>query len=247
MRLLARASARQLRGEELIAELARVVAIEENPPGLRIAGLVAQRGERNPDLERPAVIVDFRRRFPEEIGRRILSRRIVADRVVLDVVRRDDEERGRAAGVAGVDEDAAIVVEAVADIVAIGVRRADAAGRGIVELEAGVEKPVVVGQVADVADRRLGVVAGIGLIPTIDSRGAAPALVAEVAVDRDAAGGTRHADRIAGERGLRRGRRRGERQLKRGERADAMGSAVHRSLRRFPWDEWSPRRVDDYK
>src|SRR2546426_7316609 len=42
--------------------------------------------------------------------------------------------------------------------------------RSVFELEAGVEKPTVVRQVADVLDGRLDVVAGLRLVPRVDPR-----------------------------------------------------------------------------
>ena len=185
------AAARQLRGEELVVAVARKVAVQQDAPRLRIDVLVAQRRERDPHLERPAARGDLRRRLPEEVRRRVLARRIVGDRVVLDVARRDDEERGGAAGVARVDDDAAVVVEAVADVVAVGERRADRLEVRIVELEAGVEEPVVVGQIPDIVDLRLDVVARVRLVPLVDARRVAPPFVGQIAVDDDRPGRAR--------------------------------------------------------
>src|SRR5207253_2326819 len=78
------AAPRQPRREELISEITRVVAIEQDGPRLWIGGAVAQRRERDAKFQRPAAIADPRRRFPEEIGRRVLARRIVGDGVVLN-------------------------------------------------------------------------------------------------------------------------------------------------------------------
>ena len=80
-------SARQPRREELIAGLARVVAEQHDAPRLRIDVLVAERRERDPHLERPAVLGDFRRGVPEEVRRRVLAGRVVGDGVVLHVAR----------------------------------------------------------------------------------------------------------------------------------------------------------------
>ena len=197
------AAARELRGKELIVTVAREVAVQQDAPGLRIDVLVAQRRERDPHLERPAARGDLRRRFPEEIRRRILARRIVGDRVVLDVARRDDEERGGAAGVARVDDDAAVVVEAVADVVAVGERRANRARRGVVELEARVKKLVVVRQIPDVVDLRLHVVADVGFVPLAHRRRRLPHRLGQVAVDRDVIGRPRDGQGRARQRRLR--------------------------------------------
>ena len=177
------AAARQLRGKELIVVIARIVAVQQDAPGLGVDVLVAQRRERNPHLERPAARGDLRRRFPEEVGRRILARRIVGDRVVLDAARIGEEHLGAAAVVSRAENDPAVVGEA-GDVVAVAERRANRARVGIVELEPGVEKPIVVGEIGDVLHLGLGVVARVDLVPLLDARGAAPAFVGQIAVDR---------------------------------------------------------------
>jgi hypothetical protein len=67
------AAARKPGGEKLVMAVARIIAVEHDAPLLRIDVLVAQRRERNPDLECPAALLDLRRGFPEEVRRRILS------------------------------------------------------------------------------------------------------------------------------------------------------------------------------
>ena len=181
-------SPRELRRKELIVVLAREVAVQQDGPDLGIDVLVAQRREGDPHLERPAALGDLRGRLPEKIGRRILVRRVVVHRVVLDVSWRDDEEGGGPPGVAWVDEDAAVVVEAVADVVAVRKRRADGLRIRILELERGIKKVIVVGQIPDVANLRLDVVARLCFVPLVDARGISPAFVREIAVNNDGAG-----------------------------------------------------------
>jgi hypothetical protein len=87
-------------------------------------------------------------------------------------------------------DDHAAVVGVARHAVAVAERRADLVGMRIVELEPRVQVAVVVRQVADVVDLGLGVVARVGLVPPVDPGGTLPALVRQVAVDRD---GTRPA------------------------------------------------------
>ena len=86
-------------------------------------------------------------------------------------MRRHDEKRRGAAGVARVDDDAAVVVEAVADVVAIRVRSANLTRIRILELEGGIKKLFVVRQIPDILDLRLEVVAGIRSVPPEQWRG----------------------------------------------------------------------------
>ncbi len=126
----------------------------------------------------------------------------------MNVARRHDEERGGAAGVAGIDDDAAVVVEPVAEVVAVGERRPHLTRLRVLELERGVEEPIVEGQVADVLDLGLDVVAGLGLVPPVDTGRALPAGIGQVAVDGNRASGALDTDRDPGQRRLRRGGRR---------------------------------------
>src|SRR5450755_4753904 len=81
--------------------------------------------------------------------------------------------RTRAAVVARVHDDAPVVL--ARDVVAVGKRGPDAGGIRVGEFEGRIEKPVVVGQVADTLDLRRDVVAGIGLVPGLDTGRALPA------------------------------------------------------------------------
>src|SRR5205085_1132456 len=62
------AASRDLHRHDLVTEIARVAALEDDAPGLRIDLLVSQRRKRNADLDGPAMVVDPRGRAPEEIG-----------------------------------------------------------------------------------------------------------------------------------------------------------------------------------
>ena len=194
------AAARQRHREDLVAELPRVVAEEHDPPGLRAGPGVAQRGERDADLEHPAVLGDPPRRVPVEVGRGVLvAGGVVGHRVVLDAARGGEEEDAGAAVVAGVEDDAA-VVDRLGDVVAVGVRRADLRRVGVEELESGVEVPVVVRDVSDRSHLGGHVVAGTGLDPGVDAGRAAPAGIGEVPVHRDRPGGAGDADLGAAQR-----------------------------------------------
>src|SRR5439155_13668505 len=71
----------KLLGEELVTEVARPVAVQDDSPRLRVALRVSQRGERDAHLERPAFRRDAGRGIPEEVGRGILvARRVVGHR-----------------------------------------------------------------------------------------------------------------------------------------------------------------------
>src|SRR5207237_4975962 len=112
--------------------------------------LIAQRRGRNADLERPAALVDSRRRIPEEVPCRIFAGRIVKHRVVLNIPGGGDEEGCGASTVPAVQKDAAVVVVTVADVVAVGEWRLDRRGVGILEFKGRVKESIVVGQIADV-------------------------------------------------------------------------------------------------
>ena len=124
----------------------------------------------------PAVLGDPARRVPVEVGRRVLAPGgVVLDGVVLDAAGVGQEQDAGAAVVAGVEDDAA-VVDALGDVVPVGVRGADPRRVGVEELEAGVEVAVVVGEVPDVRDLGRHVVARLGLVPGVDAGRPAPAL-----------------------------------------------------------------------
>ncbi len=145
-------SAGQASAEQLVSVLPGIVPVEHDPPGLRIALRIAQRREGNADLEGPAVRRDAGCRAPEEIGGRILvpAAGVVVDRVVLDASRVGEQQDARLPVVTGIEDDPP-VVGVVRHVVAVRERRPDAPGFRVVELEARVERLVVVGQVADAA------------------------------------------------------------------------------------------------
>ena len=60
--------ARHPRRQELVVTVARIVAVEQDGPRLRVAVLVPERRERDAHLERPSALGDLRRRLPEEVG-----------------------------------------------------------------------------------------------------------------------------------------------------------------------------------
>jgi hypothetical protein len=82
-------------------------------------------------------------------------------------------------------EDDPGVVGVTAEVVAVGEGGAHLVGIGILELEGGVEIPLVVGDVADVLYRSGNVVAGVGLEPRLDGRDALPSRVVQLRVDGD--------------------------------------------------------------
>ncbi len=185
--------ARQARGEHLVAEVARPVAVEQDPPLRRIRIGVAQGGEGDADLEHPAGGGDPRRAVPEVVGRVVLARGVVRERVVLDAAGVGEKELRRVAVVLRVDDDAA-VVGVRAHVVAVAERRADRLRIGLVELEGGVEEVVVVGEPGDAPHLGRDVVAGIGLQPVGDRLGRLPRRVGEIAVDDDRRRGAGDAD-----------------------------------------------------
>ena len=201
-------AARDFRRHQLIAVLPRVVAKQDDAPGLRVEVPVPQGGERNPHLHDPAALGDPRRRIPEEIRRGVLSGRVVRDRVVLHVARVDEELERGAAGVQRVDEEPAEVHAVAVDRVVVAERGAKSRRTRIVELERCIEEAFVVGQVAGALHRRHAVVAGLDLVPRVDPGRRPPRLVGQIAVDVNGAGRPRDVIRGAGERRLPAGRRR---------------------------------------
>jgi hypothetical protein len=150
----AAAVARLLGGEHLIAAIARPVAVEHDPPGLRVSARVAQRRERNANLERPTAAVDLAGRIPEPIGSVVLAAvGIGVHRVVLDAARIGEEQDRRLAVVLGVEHEPAVIRRAF-DVVAIGIGSADGGRIGVGEIECGVEILVVVGEPRDIRDLR---------------------------------------------------------------------------------------------
>jgi hypothetical protein len=184
----AASAARKAGAEDLVAELTGIVPVEHDPPRLDVASGVTQRREGDADLERPALGGDLALGLPEEVGGAVLVvRGVVLDGVVLDAARVGEEEDPGAAVVAGVEDDAP-VVRGRRHVVPVVHRRADRSGIGILEAEARVQAPVVVGEVADALHLRRDVVAGVRLVPRVDGGDAAPPFVVEVAVHDDAAG-----------------------------------------------------------
>src|SRR5438477_10410756 len=104
--------------------------------------------------------------------------------------------------VSGVEKEAA-EISIVLDVIVIAERRDDTVRIRILELERRVEIFVVVGQVADVLDGRLDVVAGIDLIPAIDANGVAPPLIRQATVNHNRTSGARNGVRLATGRQLR--------------------------------------------
>ena len=181
------AAARHLAVEHLIAEVARAVAVEQDAPGLDVGRVVAQRGEGDADLQRPAGRRDPRRRVPVEVGRVVLAAGVVADGVVLDAARIGEEHERGLAVVAGVEDDAAVVGVA-RHLVVVAEGGADALRIGVREVEGGVEEVVVVGEPGDRLHLRLDVVAGVRLVEGVHPRRAAPPRIAQPAVHLDRRG-----------------------------------------------------------
>ncbi len=174
--------ARQARGEHLVAEVARPVAVEQDPPLRRIGVGVAQRRERDADLQHPAGGGDLRRAVPEVVGGVVLARGVVGERVVLDAAGVGEEHLRRMPVVLRVDDHPA-VVGVGAHVVAVAQRRADRLRIGLVELEGSVEELVVVGEPGDAPHFRRNVVAGVGLQPVGDRLRRLPDRIGEVAID----------------------------------------------------------------
>jgi len=178
----------QPRREDLVAPVSRVVPVQHHPPRLGIRLRVSERRERDPDLERPAVVVDLRRRVPEPVRRVVLAAgRVGVDRVVLDPAGVREKEDRALLVVGRVEDDPPVVGRAV-DVVPVGVGRADLLRVRIVELEADVEVLVVVGHPAHALHLRLDVVPGVRLPPLVDRRRILPGRIREVAVDDDRTG-----------------------------------------------------------
>jgi hypothetical protein len=186
--------ARQPVREHLIAPVARPVAVQHDSPLRRIAVLVAERRERDPHLEYPAVLRDLRGRVPEVVGRVVLAGRIVRSGVVLDAARVREKQNRSAAIVARVEDDAGVIVGVATDVVAVVVRRTDVF-RIVEHLERGIEKAAVVCEIPDALDLRLTVVADIRLVPLVETDRVLPPRVRQVAVDRDRPFGASDVDR----------------------------------------------------
>ena len=241
--------ARQRSGEHLGAEVARPVAVEQDPH-LRRRSRVAQRRERHPHLQHPAVAGDAAGGVPVEVGRVVLAARVGVDGVVLHAARVGEEHHRRLPVVVGVEDDAA-VIGVGRHVVVVADRRADASRQRVGEAEGGVEEVVVVGEPGDVRHRRRPVVPGVGLQPVVDAQRALPAGVGEVAVDVDGAGGAMDLEcRPAGDGGGAAGRHDGGGESggpgedRRGEDGRGVGAAVpgrHRApirsgaAREFAW------------
>ena len=187
-------AARQLAVEHLIAEVARPVAVEQDPPRLHRRRGEAQRREGNADLERPAGGGDPRRRVPVEVRRGVLAAGVVGDRVVLDAARIGEELERRLAVVAGVEGHPAVVGGA-RQVVVVAERRADALRIGVREVERDIEEVVVVGQPGDRLHLRLDAVAGVRLVEGLDPRRPLPPRIAQPAVDLDRPLGARNSQR----------------------------------------------------
>ena len=182
----------ELRREHLVAEVSRPVPVDEDPPGLGVLPLVAQRGERDPDLEVPARRRDPPRRVPEKVGRRALVA-VVGDGVVRDAAGVREEEDRRPPVVPGVEDDPA-VVRLAAQGVALREGGPDLGRLRVVALEGRVEEPVVVGEPGHGPHLGRDVVARVRLVERLDPGRPGPAGVAEVSVDRDGARSPRDPD-----------------------------------------------------
>ena len=186
------------RAVEAVAKIARVVAPDQDAPGLGIIFRVAQRAERHADLGLPALGGDRRRGVIEKIGRLVLVARGVVEEVVpLDAARVDPDLHRRALVVARIEEDGDVVVGAD-HVVALDVGGADLRRLGVVGLDADVQVAIVVGEIRRRLHLRREVVAGRCLVEAVDDQCVLPPRIAEVAVHADPGGG-------AGQR-LRRGR-----------------------------------------
>ena len=182
------------RREDLVAVVPRVVPEEQDAPGPGAGAVVPERGERDAHLQDPSVPGDPSRGVPVEVRRGVLAPgRIVLDGVVLDAARRREEQDPGAPVVAGVEDDPA-VVDALRDVVPVGVRGPDARRVGIGELEPRVKVPVVVGEVADASDLGSHILAGPRLVPGVHAGGTSPPGVGQVSVHGDRCGGPADAD-----------------------------------------------------
>src|ERR1051325_2670093 len=179
----------QAGGEELVVAFARVVAVEEDAPGLDRRVRVAERRERDAQLERVAFLGDLALRVPEEVRRAVLPRHVAVDRVVLEPVRiREELHRGLAV-VPAVHDDAAVVREARERVV-VAERRPDQLRVWIVETKRRVEVVVVGSEETEISHLGLDVVADAGLEPRRHGVCAPPAGVGEIPVDDDGSRGT---------------------------------------------------------
>ena len=231
---------RDLHREVLVAEIARAVPVQHDVPLLRVGFLVAERREGNPHLEDPPVARDAGGRVPEVVGGAVLAGRVVGVRVVLDAVRvREEEDRAPRLPL-GVEDDAAVIGGA-RHVVPVAVRRPDLVGRRVGELEPGVQKLLVVREIADVRDRRRRVVAGVGLVPGGYFCRTLPAGVREVAVhdDRPLRAGDRDRDSLVRGRPEERGGSENDAHQQPGTKAFV---ARHRLLRRGIFQKvWAKR------
>ena len=182
--------ARQLRREHLVAEIARVVAVEKDVPLLDFGLGIAERGERDADLELPALLRDLARGFPVVVGRRVLAAAVVGHGVVLDAARSREKENGVLRLAFRVQDEPTVVGGGARDVVPVREGRTDLRGIRVGEQEARVEELVVVGEVPDVLQLGGKVVARIRLVPRLHARRALPAGVIEVSVDEDRPGGS---------------------------------------------------------
>jgi len=106
---------------------------------------------------------------------------------------------------------------------------------GILEFERRAKEAIVVGQVADVLDLWLGVVAGIDLVPPVDLRRGAPRVVGQIAVNRDSPSTSGDGDRLAGQRTL--GTRWCRAEQRQDEEHDGAAGANYPLFVRFPHDD----------
>jgi hypothetical protein len=130
---------------EEIAELAGVVAPDEDPPLLLVPPRVAQRGERDPHLGRPAEVGDPGGSVVEEVrGEVLVLRGVVVDGVGL-LAGGVDAQLDRGQPVAARVEEHGHVVVGAHDVVPLDEGRADARGVGVVAAHGHVEVAIVVG------------------------------------------------------------------------------------------------------
>jgi hypothetical protein len=220
--------------------IARVVAPDQDAPVVLGLPGVAQRGEGDPHLCRPAVGGNLCRGVVEEVGGEILvAAAVVVDRVGLVAAGVDAQLDRRAAVVPGVEEDGDVVVGAD-DLVALDEGRADLPGLGIESVDTDVEVVLVVGQVDHRLRRRLGVVGRIGLEEGVEDGRLLPGGVVEPAVDGDPGARPRHRQRRTD--GRHRGGQRGDREQGESNGAD---QGAHRSFIRGAEEKFPIRQKID--
>ena len=177
--------ARDRRAVECVAELARVIAPDQDVPGLRIGMRIAQRGERDAILRAPAAAVDLRRGVIEEIWREVfVAVRVVEESVTLDAARIHAQLQAHAFVIPRVEKDGDVVVGAD-DLIAFDVWGADLARIRILAADSNVEVAIVVGEMRDRFHFRRNVVAGRRFVKTIDGGGATPAGIGQISVNGD--------------------------------------------------------------